>query len=216
MRDARRLPERPPCAVRRLQLVSVRQDEAVGESAPSAHSRDAAQAPATRRTRSRELPEERADVRVRVAVSSKFALNVLTMRSAMRGLSVTYRRSAWKHVSLVEQLEADVRRDLRDERCLDVEGAGERGDVLRHAAEVFVERHEARVLDVRRGARADECLALDEEDERRLKTAVALADKDVDDVIAPGKQREHRIHRRGRPSASGRRGGRPCRGSAGR
>ena len=60
---------------------------------------------------------------------------------------MTYRRSAWKRARFVEQLEAEERRDLRDEvreeRRLDVEDAGERSDVLRHAAEVLVERREA-------------------------------------------------------------------------
>ena len=53
------------------------------------------------------------------------------------------RRSAWKRVLLLEQLEADERRDLRDEPRLDVEVAVERGDVLRHAAELLAERREA-------------------------------------------------------------------------
>ena len=111
---------------------------------------------------------------------------------------MTSQRSAWKRVRLVEQLEAEERRDLRkedrEERCLDGEDAVERGDVLSHAAEVLVERREARVLEVRRVARTGERVSLDKRDERRLEAAVAIADKDVDEVVAPGRQSVQRLH----------------------
>ena len=79
---------------------------------------------------------------------------------------------------LVEQLEAEERRDLLNERCLRVEVAGELGDVLRHTEKLLAERRAALALEVR-------WAALDERDERRLEAVVALADKDVDDVVAP-------------------------------
>ena len=58
----------------------------------------------------------------------------------------------------------------------DVEVAAERGDVLRHVTELLVERHEAQHW------RRD---VLDERDERRHEAAVGLADKDIDEVVAP-------------------------------
>ena len=60
----------------------------------------------------------------------------------MCGLSMTCRRSAWKRVCLIEQHEVEERRDLRDERSLDVGVMVERGEVLPHEAEVFAERRE--------------------------------------------------------------------------
>ena len=97
----------------------------------------------------------------------------------------------------VEHLDAQQRGDLLDdirhERRLDVEVAVQRGDVLRHAAEVLAEARKPRALEVRRRAPADERVALDKRDERRLKARVALADEEVDEVVAPGKQRVERL-----------------------